>query len=369
MASKEKIKVLYILATNFGGMLHYVIQLSNAVSKYADVIIIGPKNFSYDSFSPSIKIYPLLNANGNLLQRVISLSTLKIIADIKPDIIHVTASHPFIALFLIILRIDQKCAKVYTDHDPNAHIGWKFEEKLGYFLHDHLMKYDMLIVHGKTLKHILVRRGVSPSKIEIIPHGTYSIFNSKNNPNSISPEKNTILFFGRIRKYKGLEYLLKAVPIIIKQVPDLKVIIAGKGDLSRFSFMEYKHVFEIHNEEIPDESVSMLFNRAQFLVLPYLEATQSGPLHIAFEFKKPVIATNVGAIPEVIENGKTGFLVPPRDENALAQAIVKLISNKQLTLKMGQNAYQKTLSDLSWDSIANKTIQVYKKAVCLKRNN
>ena len=111
-----------------------------------------------------------------------------------------------------------------------------------------------------------------------------------------------------------------------------------------------------------------LFQKASVVVLPYLEATQSGVIPIAYNFGKPVIVTDVGSIREVVENGKEGFVIPPRDMKALAVAIVKILSDDGLRDHMGQNAYQKINTELSWGTIAKQTLEAYKLAVGHEKN-
>ena len=117
--------------------------------------------------------------------------------------------------------------------------------------------------------------------------------------------------------------------------------------------------YEIINRYVPDENVASYFQRASVVVLPYTEGTQTGIIPIAYAFKKPVVVTNVGSIPEVVEDGVTGFIVPSKDSDALADAIVKILKDDDLRRRMGENAYRKMKEDLSWDRIAEKTQKLY----------
>jgi len=356
------IKVVYILGQDRGGLLHYTAQLANAIAKYANVTLIAPRRLSERYFSNDIEIIKVLGCpiKRNLLN-VISFKNINIINKIKPDVVHLTTSHLIINLTIFLLKL-KKYPIVLTKHDPVLHVDPYLEEVIGNLLDSILIKPNKIIVHSRKHKNILSNRGVPPKKIAVIPHGDYSFF--ANYRKRVPTEKSSILFFGHIRKYKGLEYLIKAVPLISKEIPDLKVIIAGDGDFSKYSKLIDDHSkFEIYNRFISDEMVSELFQRAEILVLPYIEATQSGPLHIACAFKKPVVATTVGAIPEVVEDGKTGLLVPPKNPKALADAIIKLLKDDNLRKEMGENAYKKMKEELSWDKIAEKTIEVYKEAI------
>ena len=90
---------------------------------------------------------------------------------------------------------------------------------------------------------------------------------------------------------------------------------------------------------------------------------QSGIINIAFAFGKPIVASDVGGIHEVLNDGEAGYLVPPKNPEALARAIIRILSNEKLRVQMGEKAAQKALKELSWDNIATKHIEVYKKAI------
>jgi len=121
--------------------------------------------------------------------------------------------------------------------------------------------------------------------------------------------------------------------------------------------------FIVHNYRIPYKEGAELFQRCSVVVLPYIDASQSGVIPTAYGFKKPIVVTDVGSIPEIVDDGVTGFIVPPRNTEALADAIVKLLEDEDLRKQMGESAYKKLKTDLSWDKIAEKTIEVYKKAI------
>ena len=218
-----------------------------------------------------------------------------------------------------------------------------------------------LIVHGEILKKNLTEIGITDSKIKVIPHGDYSFFLDYDQNQIV--EKNEILFFGRIIKYKGLDILLKAMKSIVKTNPSIKLVIAGEGNLKPYSLLldeiNEKHI-EIHNYFIPDRDVPSFFRRAKCIILPYIEASQTGIVPIASAFKKTVVATKVGAISEIVENGKTGILVQPNDPDTLAEAITYVLNNDSIREQMGEAAFQKMTIELCWEKIALKHIEVYK---------
>ena len=231
-----------------------------------------------------------------------------------------------------------------------------------------IRKYsDKIIVHGEKLKDQMIEEyNIPKKKVNAIPIGEHEVAPFKMYEiKDLKENGNLILFFGRIWGYKGLEYLIKAEPMITKEVPDAKIVIAGTGE----EFQKYKNMmmnranFIVHNYRIPYKEGAELFQRCSLVTLPYIEASQSGVIPTAYGFKKPVVVTNVGSIPEIVDDEITGFIVPPKNPEALAEAIVKLLKDDKLRKQMGENAYKKLKTDLSWDKIAEKTIEVYKKAI------
>lgn len=349
-------KIVIITLANLGGMIHYSSQLANTLSFYGDVtVIIGECNKNYFKDDVTVKTIALPSTGITGKKNIFNfLSIIKTLKKIKPDIIHISANHFWI--FGLYLYLNNKNV-VLTLHDINEHEG---EQNLINILTNrlHIKLAKHIFVHGDKLRNILVMKGYPENAISVIKHGDYSFFTKYKKDIC---EDGSILFFGRIVDYKGIQYLIEAVPLIKKQIPDVKVIIAGRGDFAKYnSLIQTPENFEIINEFIPDEVVAKLFQRASIIVMPYIEGSQTGIIPIAYSFKKPVIVTNVGSIQEVVEDGVTGFIVQPRDSYALADAIIKILKDDNLRRQMGENAYRKMKEELSWDTIAEKTIEVYK---------
>jgi alpha-maltose-1-phosphate synthase len=361
-------KILLVSLYGRGGMAHYTSQIANALSYGNEITIIVPTHIEKKYFHGNISLklikapYSLV---GSALQSINIFelrSMINYIDDYNPDVIHFVNDHPWNNL--ILLKFKYKYKMVLTCHDPNPHLGErnKFILKLFKLSTSHqLTRVDRIIVHGNNMVEELKKQNISSKKIDVVPHGDYQFFT--NYSPSIDETDNSILFFGRIKPYKGIEYLIQAEPLISKVLTEYKIVIAGEGDISKYSkYIENDGKFEIINRYIDDFEVSLLFNKCKIVVLPYIDASQSGIVPIAYAFKKPVVATNVGSLPEIVDNEVTGFLVPPKDSKALAVAIIKLFMNDKLGVKMGENGYLKMKNELSWDNIADKTIEVYAKS-------
>ncbi len=356
-----------------GGFLEYMIELANALSLQdgiSSVMLVLPEKYVKEEqikqinskviFKPFLFIdYVSIRQNFKMTRQLI-----KLINDFNPDILHVQADgqHPWFGLALPFLK---NCKIVNTVHDPAPHLGDKISTYRDMRFSKWMLKRyaDAYIVHGKTLKENLLKNynGLKSEKIHIVPHGHLNMYRKFQQGGQKSEQAENILFFGRIWEYKGLKYLMQAEPIIRKAIPNLKIVIAGKGEeLSIYDeFIVNKDSYIIKNYAIPLAEVSDLFDEASLVVLPYIEATQSGVIPVAYPFCKPVVASAVGALPEVVIDGKTGFLIPPADPQALADKIIFLLLNPKIRHEMGLSAKRYSDEKLDWKEIAKTTLEIY----------
>ena len=289
------------------------------------------------------------------------LTLTKVMHVFKPDVIHMQESSDFSNFFLIF----SSAPIVATVHDVNVHPGDKvkaFWNTIAKIFRKYV--YRKVIVHGTHLKEIFLK-GINRSSDDVcvIPHG--SLFSFHNGHRNSAPEDHTVLFFGRMHEYKGLKYLMEAEPLVSREVPDFKVVIAGTGydlTLNKQVIQGNPH-FEIHDRFIPNQEVAAFFKRSAVVVTPYTEASQSGIAAMAFAFGKPVIATNVGSMAEMIEHGTTGLIIPPSDAGELSRAILSLLKNKHRRKAMGEKAFKRATSHFSWNCIADMTLETYRKAL------
>jgi len=126
--------------------------------------------------------------------------------------------------------------------------------------------------------------------------------------------------------------------------------------------MVHPERFIVHNEYISEERAAEYFQRASVVVLPYIEASQSGVIPMAYSAGKPVVATTVGGLPEMVDDGYTGYLVSPGRSTA-AEALTRLLLDKPLCRQMGMNGKRKIEAECSPSLIAEKTMEVYRRAV------
>jgi glycosyltransferase involved in cell wall biosynthesis len=254
----------------------------------------------------------------------------------------------------------QRFPIVSTLHDVAPHPGLDSSFRKKWEIQTLVRCSAHLFVHGQVLKEELLRRypKIDSEKVHVIPHGDYAFF--RRWASAVKEEPLTILFFGRIREYKGLPLLCEAYTQVLQSIPDARLIIAGEGPLGALQpILESFTNCEIYNRYIPEEEVSGFFERASMVVCPYTEASQSGIIPVAYAFKKPVVATRVGCLPESVEDGRTGFLVSPGDPAALAEALITLLRDPDLQHSMGRNGFQKMNEEFGWDKLAAKSRDVY----------
>lgn len=283
----------------------------------------------------------------------LSLSTLqtcyktgKFIKDIKPDVLHFELEAMSLrgAAFTPYLRY---CKELYvTVHDPVLHLGtMDIKLKLARYIYNRL-EVSRLFFYSGFSKHQYerVNDSVETNKY-VLPMQPYSFY-TKYLPEKEQKKKH-ILFFGRMAAYKGLDTLLESLPAVLEKYPNEQFLIVGKSvegfnidDLIPKSFR--KNVTVI-NRYINNEALVRFIKQAKFIVCPYKDASQSGVLMTSFALDTPVVATNVGAFSEFIEDEVNGILIEPNNPQALSKSIICMLKkNKYQHLIEGMSFKNKT---------------------------
>ena len=244
---------------------------------------------------------------------------------------------------------------------------------------------DHLFVHTRKMKDELVQDfGVADRRITVIRHPINNAFPETDLPSAdakrqlgVKSDEKTILFLGRIKPYKGIEYLLDAFQKLVKRDAAYRLIIAGephKGsevyldEIRRIvarDFDEGKIILKFHF--IPDDEMELYLKAADVLVLPYKDIFQSGVLFLAYSFGLPVVATDVGSFKDEIIEGETGFVCKPGDAPDLARALEAYFSSalyRDLSARRREikNYANKTYS---WDAAAELTTNAYSQVLGL----
>jgi len=195
-----------------------------------------------------------------------------------------------------------------------------------------LKRGHFFIVHSAE-DELAIRSMIPEARIKKSFHPTYEVFDSGSvDPDSVHQrhalEGKIILFFGFIREYKGLKYLIHAFPEVLSEM-EATLLIVGEFWKDKEEYRRLVEEMGISDHVVfvdgylPNEAVGDYFAACDLVVQPYTSATGSGVIQVAFGFNKPVVATRVGCLSEVVKDGETGFLVTPRSSREIAQAILR----------------------------------------------
>jgi glycosyltransferase involved in cell wall biosynthesis len=287
----------------------------------------------------------------------------KTIRDDGVDVVHILAG-PHELWLAVLACILHAIPVTSTMIVPQPNVGGNIPTFLSRFINRLLARgSDMVIVNGKDQVGFAQNLyGVPTNRVAFVPLNARTLAVRKPIQRK-AEEPGTILFFGAARLYKGLEYLIRAQPVISRQVSFARFLISSRGEeLQRCRQMiEDDSKFEFHEGYVSAEGLANLFEKASLVVLPYLSASTSGVLMIAYSFGRPVVATKVGCLPEYVEDNVTGILVDPADVEQLADAIVCLLNNDTLRHRMGENARQWV--ETKNKKVAGDTIKAYEKAI------
>lgn len=274
------------------------------------------------------------------------------------DIIHFNGTNGVLPLLILLLR---KKRLVFTIHDIRSHSGERTRFNFAEKFNDYLVKSSYpIIIHNRQDYNFLANNfSGKAGKFNFIPFGVLDVYHGFKNKSVIAPSSD-LLFFGRISPYKGIEYLVSAIELLKKRGLSVRTIIAGHGSVyfNTEKFAELNII--LINNYITNEYLVSLIENTKIIVCPYTDATQSGVVMTAFAFNKAVIASDVGSFSELINDGLNGFLVPPKDINALALKIEKAVTDPILLEQM-QFFIQSlaTSGDYSWPHITMKLRELY----------
>lgn len=291
---------------------------------------------------------------------VSALEARRALARFEPDVVHSQAHADW--RLLLASGGARAAANVVTVHDVEPHPGSAVHStRVHRAVQRALMRRaDAFVVHGEFLRDRLREvEQVGSRDVFVIPHG---ILAQPAIPKPL-PVEDTVLFFGRLEPYKGLDDFVEAVRAARRMVPGLRAVIAGRGsEAARLrASTSGEDAFRWEERFIPDEELPSLFGDAALVVLPYREASQSGVVPLAFASGRPVIATEVGALGEAVRHGETGLLVPPGDPTALARAMAGLLGDRQTLARMSEAALAETTEGrLSSAAIGRAHIAMYR---------
>lgn len=358
--SKKKLVVIGPCYPYRGGIATFVAHLCKGLSEKFDVHLINysllypsvlfPGKTQYDESKSLTFNFP----NTRLLNSINPLSWIKVARAIKkenPDLIIMDWWNPFFSFcfrgIFTFLHPTFKNKILVIAENVVSHEGRKIDAaltKMGISIGS-----QYLVLSDKVAEEIKPYANNKPIHKAHLPiYNTFNTTAATSTKASLgySEDDYVLLFFGYIRKYKGLDIALEAFPTIKKSIPNAKLLVVGE---SYDAWEEYQDLIDKHQLQndvqvisayVPNEAVAQYFNASDLVLLPYRTATQSGILNIAYGFLKPVVATNVGGFSEFIDDGTSGLLVQSIEPQAFAEAVIHWYAEKR------NSNYTKSIEDI-----------------------
>lgn len=353
---------------NYGGMHHYNFSLTKALVECDQQVELYTNYYFKNDFIESKDYFSGVWEGPWFFKGIkLFLAYLLAIIDIKKRGIFIVHLH-FFSLNIVNTAILQllkllRISTVITVHDIKSFHKGRFT-----FSHRILNSNNIqCIVHNKFSSTMLKKEGVSEDHINIVPHGNYS--DSIRRLRNTKTSKNlNLLFFGQIKKSKGLDILLSALSKLNTMRSEWTLTIAGrpwKDTIQEYEEFIVKNKLDEKIERqydyIKDEDVDVLFAKADLVILPYREIFQSGVLLLAMSYNKPSLVTNLPAFKDIIKDGYNGFLFDLNDIRSLTETLIRIIDDPLILNKICHNIPNYLEANHSWTSIGKLTKKVYEK--------
>ncbi len=349
-------RLSYVILSPTFGMNQYTADLANGEGPSIErgpatlqICAITSRAARPDRFGPQVDWQPVIDVQGTGLKPgnfnpVALRKVYRAIIQSKPDVVHFTGPHIWNPILLWLMR-RAKIPTIHTIHDLDPHSGSSYGRLL-YVWNDSIKRLaDHILVHSQAYRARLIAQGLAADRVTYAPllH-LFMGYESEQALQERLPHKPAnhadnqaafALFFARVESYKGVDVLIAALRHLDGNSP-VRAVIAGKGDIQPYSNGELPGNVEVRNRQIGDQEAIELFSNCSVVVLPYLDATQSALVAAAYFFGKPVIVTRAGALPEYVLDEETGWVIEPRNVQALADCLRRAFDDLAGLARMGQ---------------------------------
>ena len=254
--------------------------------------------------------------------------------------------------------------------------------RVGRFAREIYRSLDVVIAHNEAIESAIVgEMEVSPSRVRRIPHPTYegsprtdASREAARRRFGIESDRPVILFFGQIKRAKGLDVLLEAMPSVLAQHPDAILLIAGK--LWKDDWCDYQdridalgigHAIDARLGYVPDEDAVRLFHASDVAVYPYRRIYQSGGVLMAISHETPVVVSDLPAFRSTIDHGKTGLVFENGSPEQLGDRLIRTLRSPRQAAKMACAARAQVESEQGWGVIGERTSSVYRSLAAEQR--
>lgn len=377
LREKKKIVLIGPVYPYKGGISHYTGLLYKALVQEGHEVSMHSFRFQYPKFlykkeqkDERDSKFKIENTNYSIhtLNPFNWIGAARKIKKEAPDLVVIQWWHPYFApCYFFLCKLFGRQKILFVCHNVFPHERFPMDRFLtkmvlrqgGFFIvQSHMDAGDLLSVKADA-------------SYVATPHPTYNAFKMKDlskeearNLLQIQEKEKVMLFFGFVREYKGLKHLLEAMKEITNRMQDIQLWIVGDFGSDRETYMNQIHSLELEDNikivegYIADSEVEKYFAACNLVVLPYISATQSGIVQIAYGFQKPVLVTDVGGLPDVVTHQRTGYVVEPGAASAIADAVCDYFTQDKEEEFAGNIAaeaerfswgtFVKRLEDLAW---------------------
>lgn len=407
-------KIAVVEFAGRGGLIHYAFQLCRALAAQgADVTLVTDRHYELDALPHPFRLVKLLRLwdpkpgglrtatpggrIGSRLRRAVRavvyyrewlrlarwLARARFDAVLLGDIRFATDLAPVYLLRATGQRLADICHNVRPFAAGGAASGGFRRSRLDRVLYRRLYhRFDRVFVHfERNRAAVLETFGLRPERVVCVPHGNELLFEELRDPSldaralrtslSLEPDAPVVLFFGTLARYKGVDLLLEAFAEVHRAMPGARLVIAGfpHADFALEAHrvlaarLGLEGAVRIEPRYLASGEIAAWMALASVAVFPYREVYQSGALAVAMTFGVPVVGTRVGAIPDVVDDGVSGLLVPPGDVPALAAAIARLVGDRDLARRLGARAATDARDRFGWDGVATAVLQALDSAI------
>lgn len=287
------------------------------------------------------------------------------VADLRPDVVHLDDVDVSPRLALALPTVRRRYGLVVGVHDPEPHSGDQDRRTKAVTRRLLLPRADAVVVHHAGGREALVRRHRwLRVPVRDVPLGVYGhLAHALPEEGPETAATPTVALFGRLTPYKGLDLLYAAAPTVAAAVPGVRFVVAGEPAAGYEPPTPPPAVaasIDVRRGYLTTEEIGRLCRDATVVVCPYTDASQSGVVLTAYAFGAPVVVTDVGGLPEYVDEGRTGLVVPPGDPAALAAALVRVLVEPGLAARMRDAVRETVAGDLSWSRSAAVLRSVYR---------
>ena len=401
-ALKTKPRIAMIEFAGKGGMIHYAFQLCRGfAARGADVTLVTSREYELEELEHPFRIERIIDlwdpkpagrlsnapwaVAGRKIRRVFRAAryygewfrAIRYVRDTKPDIVLLgDVRFPF---DLFALRLLRRQTRFFVDICHNVHpfaaggkAGGLFDRSASkrWFYRRIYRLFDFVFVHyDRNRREFIETFGFDSKRVGTIVHGNEEIFRDLRDPSvsasalrrrlGIGEKEPVVLFFGTLSRYKGTDTLIRSFPKI-QAATGARLVLAGFPfhDFNLAEHQELTRSLGIDKnvvwvpEYVKSEEIAAWMELASVIVFPYRDIYQSGALHVPQTFGVPIVASAIGAMQDVIENEVSGLLVPPENEDALAEAVTRLLENPELASRLGARAAADAQGRFAWTTIA-----------------